>query len=63
MSKLCVPDTTMGVRFFRSLVFSIVAMGTIRFIKARVTTECTSPICPAVKRSLMVKKRRRKRCV
>ena len=44
ISKLCVPETTIGVRFFRLVVFSIVAIGTMRFMNARVITECTSPI-------------------
>ncbi len=44
MSRLWVPETTIGVRLERSLVLRSVASGTIRFMKARVTTLVTSPI-------------------
>jgi hypothetical protein len=38
-----VPETTMG-QFLRFSVRLTVAMGAMRFMKARVTTEVTSPI-------------------
>ena len=44
MSRLWVPDTTIGVRLERSVVLRRVASGTIRFMKALVTTLVTSPI-------------------
>ena len=44
MSRLCVPETTMGVRSVVSATLRSVASGTIRFMKARVITVVTSPI-------------------
>ena len=44
ISSEWVPETTIGVRLARSLVFDVVAIGTMRFINARVTTAVTSPI-------------------
>jgi hypothetical protein len=44
MSRLCVPETTMGVSPAGSPTLRNVASGTMRFMKARVTTVVTSPI-------------------
>ena len=63
MSRLWVPETTIGVRFRRSLVRRTVASGTMRFMKARVTAAVTSPICPVRIFSLVARKRRRNRWV
>ena len=63
MSRLCVPDTTIGVRFVVSVTLRSVASGTIRFMKARVTTEVTWPICSSRSRCLTARNRRRKRWV
>ena len=57
------PDTTIGVRWRRFCVRRTVAIGTIRFMKARVTTGCTSPIWPVISFSLTVRNRRRNRWV
>ena len=59
MSRLCVPDTTIGVRLVVSVTLRRVASGTIRFMKARVTTVVTSPICPSRSRCLTARNRRR----
>ncbi len=63
MSSACVPETTIGVRFWRWLVLRIVAIGTMRFMNARVTTEVTSPISPRASLPLTAWNRRRNRLV
>ena len=63
MSRLCVPDTTMGVSPVVSSTLRSVASGTIRFMNARVTTVVTSPIWPSRNRCLTVWNRRRNRWV